>query len=65
MLSQCEFIDEDTQKERNRNAIVITGVMIFPGTLNLEVGKIEEDQPPSSSRVIYMRQKRVYYLVTR
>ena len=55
MLSKCEFIDKDTQKERNRNAIVITGVMIFLGTLNLEVGKIEEDQPPSSSKVIYMR----------
>lgn len=63
MLSQCEFIDEDTQRERNRNATVITGVMIFPGTLNLKVGKIEEDQPPSSSRVIYMRQKWVHYLV--
>ena len=55
MLSQCEFIDKDTQKERNRNALVITGVMIFPGTLNLEVGKIEEAQPPSSSKAIYMR----------
>lgn len=47
MLSQCEFTDEGTQKELNRNTIVTTGVVTFPETLNLELCKIEGQSSPN------------------